>query len=155
MQRHLGEHRRPARRVTRLEAPGLDDVRGPGARTNTGHAVQPAAPGDTEPEVHQDYVSVYDPGRLAEPARFARHYPEQHQVPQDLPPATPTPAQTVAGQNDELVPWPNNQNPRQLPPHSEIHPPDTGHFAREQAAQQHGRPAAGRVSGGYRRVTAG
>src|SRR5690242_20923415 len=40
-----------------IEAPSLDDVRRLDARTNIGYAVQPAAPSDTEPDVHEDYVS--------------------------------------------------------------------------------------------------
>ena len=138
-----------------IEAPSLDDVRGLDARTNIGYAVQPAAAGDTEPEVHEDYVSAYDLGRFAESARFVRHYPEQNQVLRDLLPAITTPTQIVAGRNDELVPWSNNEYLHQLLPNSQIHPLDAGHFAWEQAAEEYGRLVAGWVSGGYRRVTAG
>jgi len=138
-----------------IEAPSLDDVRGLDARTNIGFAVEPVAPSETEPEVHEDYVSAYDLGRFAESARFVRHYPEQNPVLRDLLPAITTPAQIVAGRNDELVPWPNNQYLAQLLPNSEIHPLDAGHFAWEQAAEEYGRLVAEWVSGGYRRVIAG
>jgi pimeloyl-ACP methyl ester carboxylesterase len=62
-----------------IEAPSLDLVRGLDARTNLGHAVEPGAASDREPDVHEDYVSAYDLGRFAESARFVRHYPEQTQ----------------------------------------------------------------------------
>jgi pimeloyl-ACP methyl ester carboxylesterase len=129
-----------------IEAPSLDDVRGLDARTNIGYAVQSAAPRETEPEVHEDYVSAYDLGRFAESARFVRHYPEQNPVLRDLLPTITTPTQIVAGRNDELV---------QLLPNSEIHPLDTGHFAWEQAAEEYGRLVAEWVSGEYRRVITG
>jgi pimeloyl-ACP methyl ester carboxylesterase len=58
----------------------------------------------------------------------------------------------VAGRNDELVPWSNNQYLGQLLPNSEMHPLDAGHFAWEQAAEEYGRLVAEWVSGGYRRV---
>jgi len=61
-----------------IEAPSLDVVRGLDARTNIGQAVEAAAASDSEPEVHEDYVSAYDLGRFAESARFVRHYPEQN-----------------------------------------------------------------------------
>lgn len=138
-----------------IEAPSLDDVRGLDARTNIGYAVQPAAPSETEPEVHEDYVSAYDLGRFAESARFVRHYPEQNPVLRDLLPTITTPTQIVAGRNDELVPWSNNQYLDQLLPNSEIHPLDAGHFAWEQAAEEYGRLVADWVSEGYRRVIAG
>jgi len=131
-----------------IEAPGLDDVRGLDARTNIGQSVQPAAPSDTEPEVHEDYVSAYDLGRFAESARFVRHYREQNPALRDLLPTITTPTQIVAGRNDELMPWPNNQYLHQLLPNSEIHPLDAGHFAWEQAAEEYGRLVADWVSGG-------
>ena len=53
-----------------IEAPNLDVVRGLDARTNIGYAVEPAAASDSEPDVHEDYVSAYDLGRFAESARF-------------------------------------------------------------------------------------
>ena len=138
-----------------IEAPSLDDVRGLDARTNIGYAVQSAAPSETEPDVHEDYVSAYDLGRFAESARFVRHYPEQNPVLRDLLPTITTPTQIVAGRNDELVPWSNNQYLDQLLPNSEIHPLDAGHFAWEQAAEEYGRLVADWVSEGYRRVMAG
>src|SRR5277367_493238 len=56
-----------------IEAPSLDIVRALDARTNIGFAVEAGAASDTEPEVHEDYVSAYDLGRFAESARFVRH----------------------------------------------------------------------------------
>jgi pimeloyl-ACP methyl ester carboxylesterase len=108
-------------------------VRGLDARTNIGRAVQPAAASESEPEVHEDYVSAYDLGRFAESARFVRHYPEQNPVLRDLLPTITTPTQIVAGRDDELVPWSNNQYLAELLPNSEIHPLDAGHFAWEQS----------------------
>jgi pimeloyl-ACP methyl ester carboxylesterase len=46
-----------------IEAPSLDVVRGLDARTNIGYAVEPGAASDSEPDVHEDYVSAYDLGR--------------------------------------------------------------------------------------------
>jgi len=137
-----------------IEAPSLDDVRGLDARTNIGYAVEPGAGSDSEPDVHEDYVSAYDLGRFAESARFVRHYPEQNPVLRDLLPAITTPTQIVAGRSDDLVPWSNNQYLNELLPHSEIHPVDAGHFAWEQAAEEYGGLVAEWVSGGYRRVVA-
>jgi pimeloyl-ACP methyl ester carboxylesterase len=131
-----------------IEAPSLDVLRGLDARTNIGHAVEPAAASDTEPDVHEDYVSAYDLGRFAESARFVRRYPEQNPVLRDLLPAITTPTQIVAGRDDDLVPWSNNQYLHDLLPNSEIHPLDAGHFAWEQAAEEAGR-LVDWVSGGY------
>jgi pimeloyl-ACP methyl ester carboxylesterase len=138
-----------------IEAPSLDDVRGLDARTSIGDTVESAAPSETEPEVHEDYVSAYDLGRFAESARFVRHYPQQNPVLRDLLPTITVPTQIVAGRNDEVVPWSNNQYLDQLIPNSEIHPLDAGHFAWEQAADEYGRLVADWISGGYRRVMAG
>jgi pimeloyl-ACP methyl ester carboxylesterase len=60
-----------------IEAPSLDVVRGLDARTNIGSAVESGAASDSEPDVHEDYVSAYDLGRFAESARFVRHYPSK------------------------------------------------------------------------------
>ena len=65
-----------------------------------------------------------------------------------------TPTQIVAGRNDDLVPWSNNEYLDDLLPNSEIHPLDAGHFAWEQAAEEYGRLVADWVTGGYRRVAA-
>jgi pimeloyl-ACP methyl ester carboxylesterase len=138
-----------------IEAPSLDVVRALDARTNIGYAVEPGAASDTEPDVHEDYVSAYDLGRFAESARFVRHYPEQNPVLRDLLPTITTPTQILAGRDDDLVPWPNNQYLHDLLPNSEIHPLDAGHFAWEQAAGEYGRLVADWVGGGYRRVAAG
>src|SRR6476620_3790798 len=136
-----------------IEAPSLDVVRALDARTNIGYAVEAAAASDSEPEVHEDYVSAYDLGRFAESARFVRHYPEQNPVLRELLPTIATPTQIVAGRDDDLVPWSNNQYLDELLPHSESHPLDAGHFAWEQAADDYGRLVADWVMGGYRRVT--
>jgi pimeloyl-ACP methyl ester carboxylesterase len=138
-----------------IEAPSLDVVRGLDARTNIGAAVEAGAPSLTEPDVHEDYVSAYDLGRFAESARFVRHYPEQNPVLRDLLPLITTPTQIVAGRNDDLVPWSNNEYLHDLLPHSEIHPLDAGHFAWEQAPDEYGRLVVDWVSGGYRRVRGG
>jgi pimeloyl-ACP methyl ester carboxylesterase len=135
-----------------IEAPSLDMVRELDARTNIGAATESAAPSDSEPEVHEDYVSAYDLGRFAESARFVRHYPEQNPVLRDLLPSITTPAQIVAGRDDDLVPWSNNQYLADVLPNIESHPLDAGHFAWEEAAQEYGRLVAAWVSGGYRRV---
>src|SRR5438552_14697165 len=92
-----------------IEAPSLDAVRGLDARTNIGYAVEAAAASESEPEVHEDYVSAYDLGRFAESARFVRHYPEQNPVLRDLLPTIATPTQIIAGRDDDLVPWSNSQ----------------------------------------------
>ena len=138
-----------------IEAPSLEVVRGLDARTNIGAAVEPAAPSDREPDVHEDYVSAYDLGRFAESARFVRHYPEQNPVLGGLLATITTPTQIVAGRDDDLVPWSNNQYLDDLLPNSEFHPLDAGHFAWEQAAEDYGRLVVDWVSGGYRRVAAG
>ena len=138
-----------------IEAPSLDVVRGLDARTNIGYAVEPAAARDSEPDVHEDYVSAYDLGRFAESARFVRHYPEQNVVLRDLLPTITTPTQIVAGRDDDLVPWSNNQYLDDLLPGSEIHPLDAGHFAWEQAPEEYGRLVVDWVSGRYRRVATG
>jgi pimeloyl-ACP methyl ester carboxylesterase len=138
-----------------IEAPNLDVVRGQDARTNIGYAVEPGAASDSEPDVHEDYVSAYDLGRFAESARFVRHYPEQNPVLRDLLPTITTPTQILAGRNDDLVPWSNNQYLHDLLPNSEIHSLDAGHFAWEQAAGEYGERVADWVRGGYRRVAAG
>ena len=137
-----------------IEAPSLDVVRELDARTNIGYAVEPGAASGTEPEVHEDYVSAYDLGRFAESARFVRHYPEQNPVLRDLLPTIATPTQIVAGRDDDLVPWSNNQFLHDLLPNSEIHPLDAGHFAWEQAGEEYGSLVADWVSGGYQRVGA-
>src|SRR6476620_610421 len=135
-----------------IEAPSLDVVRALDARTTIGYAVEAGAASDTEPEVHEDYVSAYDLGRFAESARFVRHYPEQNPVLRDLLPTITTPTQVVAGRNDDLVPWSNNQYLDDHLPHSEIFPLDAGCFAWKQAAEEYGSLVADWIGGGYRRV---
>jgi pimeloyl-ACP methyl ester carboxylesterase len=137
-----------------IEAPSLDDVRQLDARTNIGLAVESAAGSDTEPDVHEDYVSAYDLGRFAESARFVRQYPEQNPVLRGLLPSITTPAQIVAGRDDDLVPWSNNEYLADLLPNSEIHPLDAGHFAWEQASDDYGRLILDWVTGGFQRLGA-
>ena len=135
-----------------IEAPSLEDVRALDARTNISQAVEAGAGADSEPEVHEDYVSAYDLGRFAESARFVRHYPELNPVLGELLPTITTPTQILAGKNDDLVPWSNNQYLADLLPNNEIHALDAGHFAWEQAAEEYGRLVADWVSGGYQRA---
>jgi len=135
-----------------IEAPDLDAIRALDARANVSAAVEAGAPGGSEPEIHEDYVSAYDLGRFAESARFVRHYPEQNKVLADLLPSITTPAQVVAGIYDDLVPWSNNQYLADLLPNSEIHPLEAGHFGWEEASQEYGRLVADWISGGYRRA---
>jgi pimeloyl-ACP methyl ester carboxylesterase len=135
-----------------IEAPSLDVVRGLDARTNIGYAVQAGASSESEPEVHEDYVSAYDLGRFAESARFVRHYPEQNPMLRDVLPTITTPTQIVAGRDDDLVPWSNNQYLDDLLPNSEIHPLDAGHFAWEEAPDDYGRLIVEWIGGGYRRL---
>jgi pimeloyl-ACP methyl ester carboxylesterase len=116
--------------------PSLDVVRELDARTNISAATEPAAPGDSEPEVYEDYVSAYDLGRFAESARFVRHYPEQNKVLHDLLPSITTPAQIVASANDAFVPWSNDQYLAGLLPNNEIHLLDPGQFAWEEASEE-------------------
>ena len=138
-----------------IEAPSLDVVRELDARTNIGYAVQAGASSDSEPDVHEDYVSAYDLGRFAESARFVRHYPEQNKMLGDLLPTITTPTLIVAGRSDDLVPWSNNQYLGEVLPNSELHPLDAGHFAWEEAADEYGRLVVDWASGGYRRVASG
>src|SRR6202040_3239923 len=132
-----------------IEAPSLDVVRELDARANIGFAVEPAAGADSEPDVHEDYVSAYDLGRFAESARFVRQYPEQNPILRDLLPSITTPTQIVAGRNDDLVPWSNNQYLAEVLPRSEIHALDAGHYAWEEASDDYGRLVVDWISGGY------
>ena len=135
-----------------IEAPDLDAIRALDARANISASVEAGAPGGSEPEIHEDYVSAYDLGRFAESARFVRHYPEQNKVLADLLPSITTPAQIVAGTHDDLVPWSNNQYLADLLPNSEIHPLEAGHFGWEEASQEYGRLVVDWISGGYLRL---
>lgn len=138
-----------------IEAPSLDVIRSQDARTNIGYAVGSGAPRDSEPDVHEDYVSAYDLGRFAESCRFVRHYPEQNRVLRDLLPSMTAPTLIMAGRDDDIVPWSNNQFLDDVLPNSEIHALDAGHYAWEQASEEYGRRVADWVGGGYRRVAAG
>jgi pimeloyl-ACP methyl ester carboxylesterase len=135
-----------------IGAPSLDPIREQDARTNIGAAVEPAASSLGEPQVHEDYVSGYDLGRFAESARFVRHYPEQNQVLADLIPTIQTPTLIVAGDQDSLVPWSNNQYLDERLPHSEAHKVRADHYAWEQAPDDYGRLVAEWVAGGYLRL---
>lgn len=137
-----------------IEAPSLDAVRQLDARTNISAAVETVAPQDLEPEVHEDYVSAYDLGRFAESARFVRHYDVQNEVLRELLPSILTPVQIVAGKNDDLVPWSNNQYLADLLPNSVAHALDAGHFAWEEAAGEYGRLVTEWVAGGYKSYSA-
>ena len=67
----------------------------------------------------------------------------------ELLPSISTPAQIIAGREDELVPWSNNEYLAELLPNSEIHPLDAGHFAWEQASEEYGRLIVKWVTGGF------
>jgi pimeloyl-ACP methyl ester carboxylesterase len=136
-----------------IEAPDLDIVRGLDARTNIGYAVEAGASAADEPEIHEDYVSAYDLGRFAESARFVRHYPEQNPILAELLSGITTPALILAGKDDDLVPWSNNEFLADRLPYSETHPLTAGHFAWEQASEEYGNQIVDWVSGGYKLVT--
>jgi pimeloyl-ACP methyl ester carboxylesterase len=137
-----------------INAPDLDAVRALDARTNIGAAVEAVAPSASEPEVHEDYVSAYDLGRFAESARFVRHYPAQNAILRDLLPTIATPTQIIAGRDDDLVPWSNNQYLHDRLATSELHPLEAGHFAWEQAPGEYARLIVDWIDGGYRDVDA-
>ncbi|HEY5990328.1 MAG TPA: hypothetical protein VIV12_28665 [Streptosporangiaceae bacterium] len=138
-----------------IEAPSLDAVRGLDARTNIGYAVEPAAASDSEPDVHEDYVSAYDLGRFAESARFVRHYPEQNPVLRDLLPTITTPAQIVAGRDDDLVPWIEQPVPARPAPQQRDPSSRRGSLRVGASSRGYGRLVIDWVSGRYRRVAAG
>jgi pimeloyl-ACP methyl ester carboxylesterase len=138
-----------------IQAPNLDAIRQLDARANISAADEIGAPQALEPEVHEDYVSAYDLGRFAESARFVRHYQVQNEVLRDLLPSILTPVQVVAGKNDELVPWSNNQYLADTLPNSVAHALDAGHFAWEEAASEYGRLVAEWVAGGYKTSSGG
>ena len=62
--------------------------------------------------------------------------------------------QIVAGHDDDLVPWSNNQYFDDLLPNRVIHPLDAGHCAWEQRPEKYGSLVADWVADGYRRVAA-
>ena len=136
-----------------IGAPSLDDVRQLDARANISAADESAAPQASEPEVLEDYVSAYDLGRFAESARFVRHYPEQNKLVQDFLPSIQIPTLILAGENDDLVPWSNNQFLADTMPNSVAHRLDAGHFAWEEAAGEYGRLVSEWIAGGYRKYT--
>ena len=67
-------------------------------------------------------------------------------------PTITTPTQIVAGRNDDLVPWSNNEYLDDLLANSEIHALDAGHFAWEQAPDEYGRLVVDWGSGGFARL---
>ena len=127
-------------------------MRGLDARTNIGYAwSRPGAARDSEPDVHEDYVSAYDLG----PSRVTRSggtTNEQNPVLRDLLPTITTPAQILAGRDDPRALVEQQNTLHDLLPHSGIHPLDAGHFAWEEAAEEYGGLVADWASGGYRRV---
>jgi pimeloyl-ACP methyl ester carboxylesterase len=58
----------------------------------------------------------------------------------------------IAGREDDLVPWSNNEYLVDLLPNSEGHPLDAGHFAWEQASDEYGRLIAEWVTRGFQRL---
>jgi hypothetical protein len=66
-------------------------------------------------------------------------------------PSITTPAQIIAGREDDLVPWSNNEYLADLLPNGEIHPLSAGHFACEQAPDEYGRLIVDWVTGGFQR----
>jgi hypothetical protein len=122
------------------------------ARTNISAATEPAAPGDSEPEVYEDYVSAYDLGRFAESARFVRHYPEQNKVLHELLPSITTPTQIVVwpmmpscrGRTTSISP--TFFRPMRSIPSTRVTSPGRKH--RRSTARQ----VADWINGGYRRV---
>jgi pimeloyl-ACP methyl ester carboxylesterase len=135
-----------------IEAPSDDVVRDLDARTNIGYAVEAAAASDSEPEVHEDYVSAYDLGRFAESARFVRHYPEQNPVLRDLLPTITTPTQIVAGRGDDLVRWSTTSTSPTFSPTARFILSMQVTSRGEQAVEEYGSLVADWVSGGYRRL---
>ena len=69
-----------------------------------------------------------------------------------LLPSIKTPAQIIAGRDDALVPWSNNEYLPDVLPNSEIHPLDAGHFAWEQTSDEYGRLIVDWVTGGFPRL---
>jgi pimeloyl-ACP methyl ester carboxylesterase len=136
-----------------IGAPSLDDVRQLDARTNITAADESVAPQASEPEVLEDYVSAYDLGRFAESARFVRHYPQQNKLLQDFLPSIQIPTLILAGENDDLVPWENNQLLADTMPNSVAHRLDAGHFAWEEASGDYGRFVSEWIAGGYKEYT--
>ena len=99
-----------------IEAPSLDDVRALDARTNIGYAVQPGAPSDHRTRGPRGLRERLRPRALrgVRPVRPA--LPRAEPGVRDLLPKITTPTQIVAGRNDELVPWSNNQYLHELYP---------------------------------------
>ncbi len=71
-----------------------------------------------------------------------------------LLPSITTPAQIVAGREDDSVPWFNNEYLGDLPSNNEIRPLDAGHFAWEQASDEYGRLIVEWVTSGFQRLGA-
>ena len=138
-----------------IEAPSLDAVRGLDARTNIGRAVEAAAPSVSEPRFTKTTsVPTTSGGSRSRPGSCATT-PSRIRCCVTSYLKITTPTQVVAGREDDLVPWSNNQYLDDLLPHSEIHPLDAGHFAWEQAADDYGGLVVDWVSAGYARVCGG
>ena len=77
---------------------------------------------------------------------------QQNPALRELLPTITTPAQIIAGRDDDLVPWSNNEYLADLLPNNEIHPLDAGQLAWEQASDDYGRLIVDWVTGGFQRV---
>jgi pimeloyl-ACP methyl ester carboxylesterase len=135
-----------------IEAPSLDAVRQLDARTNIGFAVEAAAGAESEPDVHEDYVSAYDLGRFAESARFVRHYPEQNPVLRGLLPTITTPAQIIADARTTSCRGPTTSTSRTCCPTARSARWMPATTAWEQASDEYGRLIVEWVTGGFQRV---
>ena len=125
--RHPSRSRREGHCRGLIEAPSLDDVRQLDARVNISAADESAAP---QPRARgaRGLRERLRPGTVRRTARFVRHYPMQNQVLQDLLSSIRTPAQVVAGDHDDIVPWSNNQYLADTLPNSgQAHALDAGH----------------------------
>ena len=116
-----------------IEAPSLDVVRGLDARTNIGYAIEAAAASVSEPEVHEDSKRIRSRA-IRGVGQVLRHYPEQNPVLRHLLPTITTPTQIVAGRDDDLVPWSNNQDLNDLSRTAKFIPstPVTSHGSKQQ-----------------------
>jgi pimeloyl-ACP methyl ester carboxylesterase len=135
-----------------IEAPSLDVVRGLDARTNIGQAVESAAASESEPEVHEDYVSAYDLGRSRSRPGSCGITPSRTRCCAICCRRSPRRPRSWPGKTMTSCPGRRTSTSRTCFPNSESHPLAAGHFAWEQAADEYGRLAAEWVGGGYRRL---
>jgi pimeloyl-ACP methyl ester carboxylesterase len=91
-------------------------------------------------------------GALPSPLALSATTRSRNPALRGLLPSITTPAQIIAGREDDLVPWSNNEYLADLLPNSEIHPLDAGHFAWEQASDEYGRLIVEWVTGGFQRL---